>query len=302
MTNSTSYKVTCVCPDQSPEVRRFLVPQELFGNFKHLQGKLLSVFPKLGLNNFSLFWKDTEGDDITISSDEDLLIALGEMEGSVCKLIVKMKQGTGSEDSSSTSEEDESLHNGEPLSGVFSNYISGNNSHAGQSRNTQQQNTLAMPPLILTILQFLGINPNGFYFFPPSEEVSGSQVNQCQMIMQYLSSQFLRISALFTQVSITLSSITIMLFIMMVLPTFFIHSALYLALANSLGFPLPTLLGGHLLFLLITCTPTFLVFTAAIWAFHRIFVLKKPLVEVDLEFWRRSFESISTHLQRQHQD
>ena len=105
----TSYKATCIEGDQTPEVRRFLVSQELVGNFQHLQRKLATVFPKLGQQNFSVFWRDSEGDDITIASDEDLLIALGEMEGSVCKLILKMREG-------GEREEDHSLRNEETLS------------------------------------------------------------------------------------------------------------------------------------------------------------------------------------------
>jgi len=285
----TSYKATCIEGDQTPEVRRFLVSQELVGNFQHLQRKLTTVFPKLGQQNFSIFWRDSEGDDITIASDEDLLIALGEMEGSVCKLIVKMREG-------GEREEDHSLRNEETLSGVSR----GNNpNNGGQYRETPEQNTTALPPVILTILQILGINPNGFYLFQQSGGAPGNQNNQYERIIQLITNQFLRISAMFTQVSITLSSITIMLFIMMILPSFFIHTALYLALATSLGFPLPTLLGGHLLFMLISTTPTFLVFTAAIWAFHRVCVLNKPLVEVDQEFWRRNLNRIISRLQPQ---
>merc|ERR1712013_584459 len=236
--------------------------------------------------NFSIFWRDNEGDDITIASDEDLLIALGEMEGSVCKLIVKKREG-------GEREEDQSLRNEETLSGVSR----GNNpNNGGQYRETQEQNTTALPPVILTILQILGINPNGFYLFQQSGVgAPRNQNNQYERIIQLIANQFLRISAMFTQVSITLSSITIMMF----LPSFFIHTALYLALATSLGFPLPTLLGGHLLFMLISTTPTFLVFTAAIWAFHRVCVLNKPLVEVDQEFWRRNFDRIISRLQPQ---
>jgi len=295
MTSSTypnSFKATCVEGYQTPEVRRFLISQELVGNFQHLQRKLLTVFPKLGGQNFSVFWRDNEGDDITIASDEDLLIALGEMDGSVCKLIVKMREGVRSAESYSTHEGDHSLHNEETLSGVFR----GNNqNNGGQSGETQEQN---IPAILLTVLQILGINPNGFYFLPRNEGATGNRNNPCERIFQLMINQFLRISAMFTKVSITLSSITIMLFIMMILPSFLIHTALYLALAASLGLPLRTLLVGHLLFMLISFTPTFMVFTVAIYAFHRVCVLKKPLIEYDQDFW--SFERLISHLQPQH--
>jgi len=309
MSTSTSYKVSYTGEGKVVEVRRFLVSQEMFGDFKHLRGKLLSVFPRLGLEIFSLFWKDDEGDEITISSDEDLLIALGEMEGPVYKLGIKITERATSVES--ISEEDDSVHNSETPSDDFQQWSGVFTSNTGDNTNNmgpQEQTYPIIPPMLLTILHFLGINPNGFYFFPQSEGISGNPSNQCPFgsqayhgIIQYVVTQFLRVTAMFTRASITLSSITIMLFIMMVLPSFFIHTVLYLAFAASLGFPLPTLLGGHLLFLLISCAPTFLVATAAIWAFHRITVQKKPLVEVDLEFWKRGFETLFTRLQHQHQ-
>ena len=107
-TTSTSYKATCIEGHQTLDVRRFLLPQELVGSFQHLKKKLVTVFPKLDEQNFSVFWSDNEGDDITITSDEDLRIALGEMDASVCKLIVKIReQGESGE---STHVDDHSVH------------------------------------------------------------------------------------------------------------------------------------------------------------------------------------------------
>ena len=53
MSTTISYKVTFVGPDQDAEIRRFLVSQEAYGNFRNLQGKILSVFP--ALKNFSTY-------------------------------------------------------------------------------------------------------------------------------------------------------------------------------------------------------------------------------------------------------
>jgi len=308
MSSSTSFKVTFLGIENDVEVRRFLVSKEAHGNFQHLGGKLLSVFPILGSQKFSVFWKDNEGDDITITSDEDLLIALGEMDGPLYKLNVRMRKETLMDEPVPNLESP--VEDFQQWSGVF-------NDNAGQTNENQRQDSPVMPPMIMTILQYLGINLNGFYCFSQNQATHGDSTNQCPFatptyhsrncfcrqpnIIKYLAAQFLRISAMFTRASITVSSVMIMLFIMMILPSFIIHSVLYMALAASLGLPLPTLLSGHLLFTLISCSPTFLVGTAAIWAFHRVFVQKKPLVDVDLEFWKTKFEMLSTHLQQQQQ-
>ena len=142
-TSTTSYKATCLESHQTPDVRRFLISQELVGSFQHLQRKLVTVFPKLEKQKFSVFWSDNEGDDITVASDEDLLIALGEMRSSVCKLIVKMREHGGNGESMKVEDHspdipcpkkayqekgflqnflqqnDTSLQNNETLSGLF---------------------------------------------------------------------------------------------------------------------------------------------------------------------------------------
>lgn len=319
MSTSISYKVTFVGPDQDAELRRFLVSQEAYGNFRNLQGKIMSVFPTL--KNFSVFWTDNEGDNVTITSDEDLTIALQEMDGPVYKLIVKQREeDTSIDESPLSSEEEESIANSEaPVedfqqwSGVFNDNTGTGTSNNGQANENQGQN---MPPFILTILQFLGIDLNRLsgssqsappnptyqcplaYFQTPSYHRRNC-LCQAPRMVTYLTSQCLKVSAMCTKASITVSSIMIMLFIMMILPSFILHSALYLALAASLGLPLPTLITGHLLFAIISCSPTFLVATGSIWAFHRICVQKKPMLDVDVELWRRKLETLSTHFQQQ---
>ena len=328
MSTSISYKVTIVGSDQDVEVRRFLVSHEVFGNFKHLQGKLLSIFPTLKSRNFSVIWTDNEGDEVTIASDEDLSIALAELEGPVYKLTVRPKgEESPQEDWTPSSEEEESTQSREsPIedfqqwSGVFTNNTGARASTDpfGQANSNQGQTNQSVPSVILTIFQFLGINPNGFYgFFQPqtTPENSGfsSHNNQCPFatptyhsrncfcrqpnIIQYIASQFLRMSAMFTRASITMSSIMMMFITFMILPAFLINSALYLAFAASLGLPLATLVTGHLLYALISCSPSFLVATGSIWTFHRIFVQRKPLLDVDLDLWRRKFEAFSARLQ-----
>ena len=63
--------------------------------FDKFTAKLRQVFPQLQNSNnrakllFDLSWTDHEGDNITISSDEDLTIALRQMKGLVYKINIK---------------------------------------------------------------------------------------------------------------------------------------------------------------------------------------------------------------------
>merc|ERR1719317_1494276 len=59
------------------------------------------VFPLLKQKMFTISWMDEDGDMVTIASDEELIIALTEMSGPVCKLIINIKSENKSEDISS---------------------------------------------------------------------------------------------------------------------------------------------------------------------------------------------------------
>ncbi|KDR10876.1 hypothetical protein L798_15366 [Zootermopsis nevadensis] len=59
-----------------------------------LREKLQSIFPSLHGCNFIVAWKDAEGDKITMSSDEELMLALTESQTEVRKLY--LKPGAGS--------------------------------------------------------------------------------------------------------------------------------------------------------------------------------------------------------------
>jgi sequestosome 1 len=89
--NSVSFKVTLVSDDSSRkvEVRRFVVDQSASTSLPFLKEKLVSLFPtELRRADAKLSWRDEDGDDVTIGSDEELIIALTEMKGPVYKLEV----------------------------------------------------------------------------------------------------------------------------------------------------------------------------------------------------------------------
>ncbi len=115
--NGVHYKATLVRYDVnvSPEVRRFCIDRDVstnLGKWRHLetfvpkpssftslytlfaaylQGKLVSLFPPLRREQYTVTWTDNDDDTVTIGSDEELVIALTDMKGPVYKVTVIVK-------------------------------------------------------------------------------------------------------------------------------------------------------------------------------------------------------------------
>ncbi|KAF7398502.1 hypothetical protein HZH66_006399 [Vespula vulgaris] len=60
------------------EIRRFTIDSDVVTSYVYLKEKLQTVFPNLRGKKFTITWKDAEDDQIAISTDEELLIALAE--------------------------------------------------------------------------------------------------------------------------------------------------------------------------------------------------------------------------------
>merc|ERR1712038_613310 len=89
-----SYKVSLLANqddkagEAKSEVRRFVVPQDCSTSMVYLKEKLRSIFGKQLENGMKITWRDEDGDDVCIESDEELVIALHEMKGPLYKLAV----------------------------------------------------------------------------------------------------------------------------------------------------------------------------------------------------------------------
>jgi sequestosome 1 len=92
-TENVSFKVHFKPDDAAGEVRRFTVERNLSSSLTHLMEKLYTVFPELRRRPFAITWQDSDGDHVTIGSDDELAIALAEMQGPVYKLTVSLKAG-----------------------------------------------------------------------------------------------------------------------------------------------------------------------------------------------------------------
>merc|ERR1712117_710257 len=81
-----SYKVTLLAnqddksSETKSEVRRFVVPQDCSTSMVYLKEKLRSIFGRQVENGMKITWRDEDGDDVCIESDEELVIAPHEMK------------------------------------------------------------------------------------------------------------------------------------------------------------------------------------------------------------------------------
>ena len=89
--DKVSFKVYLKTAGSELEVRRFLIERNTRTDYNLLMEKLWMLFPQLQDSDFSLTWTDSEGDTITVNTDEELSIALSEMPGEPYKLNLNIK-------------------------------------------------------------------------------------------------------------------------------------------------------------------------------------------------------------------
>merc|ERR1712117_538545 len=126
MGDNVSFKVFLKGTDEE-EVRRFVVDKAVSSSYEYLVGKLGQVFPQLRAGSFSLTWTDGDGDKVTISNDEELIIALTEMPGPLYKLSLNIKGNKKPAITAETSEAEEkkAVHYGVTCDGCDMSPITG---------------------------------------------------------------------------------------------------------------------------------------------------------------------------------
>merc|ERR1712211_42078 len=72
------------------ETRRFQVDKEVAGSLVYLKQKIAAIFPELRRSEPVLSWVDEDGDEVVVTSDEELQVALTALTGPVYKLKVKL--------------------------------------------------------------------------------------------------------------------------------------------------------------------------------------------------------------------
>jgi len=79
--------------DQSDEIRRFGVDHDVATNYEYMLAKITNVFPGLVNRSITLYWKDTDGDMIAFSSDDELMEAIKAVTDGIFRVfIIEKKQ------------------------------------------------------------------------------------------------------------------------------------------------------------------------------------------------------------------
>ncbi|XP_030022408.2 protein ref(2)P isoform X1 [Manduca sexta] len=76
---------------EKPEIRRFRIDKREATNFSVFNSRLLEVYPGLKNKSYIVTWRDEEGDDIVISSDEEMDTALSYLGTGLVRFIIKLK-------------------------------------------------------------------------------------------------------------------------------------------------------------------------------------------------------------------
>jgi len=66
--------------------------------FSDIKSSVLHYFPELEKEDHVVGWVDEEGDYVTVSSDQELQLALAERKGRMLKILVKIKKNKKKED------------------------------------------------------------------------------------------------------------------------------------------------------------------------------------------------------------
>merc|ERR1712004_411359 len=75
---------------EEQETRRFQVDKEVAGSLVYLKQKIAAIFPEFRRSEPVLSWVDEDGDEVVVTSDEELQVALTALTGPVYKLKVKL--------------------------------------------------------------------------------------------------------------------------------------------------------------------------------------------------------------------
>merc|ERR1712211_93228 len=86
---SVSFKVT-LSNGEEQETRRFQVDKEVASSLVYLKQKIAAIFPELRRSEPVLSWVDEDEDEVVVTSDEELQVALTALTGPVYKLKVKL--------------------------------------------------------------------------------------------------------------------------------------------------------------------------------------------------------------------
>jgi len=95
---AVSVKAYLSFESENQEIRRFSIPEDVSASYDYLVEKIKQVYPSLLRKEFKLYWRDTDGEFVVFSSDEELVMALGSSEGDNFRIYIEeIEKGTDSD-------------------------------------------------------------------------------------------------------------------------------------------------------------------------------------------------------------
>jgi len=137
--------------------------------------------------------------------------------------------------------------------------------------------------------QSLGIDPTSCN----SCHSSKSNAKEPTTILSYLARLMAGVSLKATKSFIVMSSLGIISVLSMILPSIITNTLIFTIVAASIGLPMATTLLGHLLFLVISLSPSYVVTILSVWALRTIMRTKKNYFLLkNLEYWNKVLDDM----------
>jgi len=90
MVDTISYKCFLSSAGSRPKIEKFKIDRKVRHSLMFLKEKLFKTYSELKGKEFTITWKDDDGDDVIINSNESLGIALNEQDGPIYKIYVEV--------------------------------------------------------------------------------------------------------------------------------------------------------------------------------------------------------------------
>jgi len=135
--------------------------------------------------------------------------------------------------------------------------------------------------------QSLGIDPTS------CNSCESSRSNAPTTVLSYLARLMAGVSLKATKSLIVMGSIGLISVLSMILPNIITSTLIFIIVAASMGLPMATTLLGHLLFLFISLSPSYVVTILSVWALRTMMRTKKNYFLVkNLEYWNKVLDDI----------
>jgi len=257
--------------EESVEIKKFQVPCDLSTDYSYIIQKIRSYYDHGGIK---LFWTDSDGDEITIDSDEDLRTAKTEVTGESLKFKVILQD---KDQGKLNAEDDDAMELDDPRGETREDRGQSSSVDVGQKSVVTDGNYILS--LMVYTVQCLGLDPCGPH---QSREVS---------VPSYLIRVAAGLTTKLTKSMVLMSSVFLLTVLSMFLPSYVTNSIIYFILAFSLGLPIATLLLGHFLYGLISVSPNFVVTFLSMWALRTLLYRnRQQLLRLNLDYWNKRLE------------